>query len=52
VVNRNAYRQAITSFANLTRMFIWARKHELWCALLIEGDPLTQRPALSLLGRY
>ncbi len=39
VVNRGAYRQAISFFADLTQMFSWARKRQPWRALLIVGDP-------------
>jgi len=39
VVNRGAYRQAISFFADLTQMFSWASKRQPWRALLIEGDP-------------
>jgi len=39
VLNRGAYRQAISFFADLTQMFSWARKRQPWRALLIEGDP-------------
>jgi hypothetical protein len=39
VVNRGAYRQAISFFADLTQMFGWARKRQPWRALLVEGDP-------------
>uniref|UniRef100_UPI0030DD82DB tyrosine-type recombinase/integrase n=1 Tax=unclassified Pseudomonas TaxID=196821 RepID=UPI0030DD82DB len=39
VVNRDAQRQAISFFADLTQMFSWARKPQPWRALLVEDDP-------------
>jgi hypothetical protein len=38
VVNRGAHRQSDQLFRDLTQMLSWARKRQLWRALLVEGD--------------